>query len=76
MVHAFIMVKTAAGKSEALLEDIEALDSVEEAHVVAGDWDVIVEARTAEIYDVLHTAASDIQDLDGVSETKTYIAMG
>jgi DNA-binding Lrp family transcriptional regulator len=75
MVHAFIMVKTSAGKSERLVDDIQGLEDVQEAHVVAGDWDVIVEVETEEVYDVLHTAVSDVQDLGGVTETKTYFSM-
>lgn len=76
MVDAFIMVKTAAGKSESLLSTVASLEGVEEAHIVAGDWDVIVEVSAEEVYDVLKTASTSIQELDGVSGTKTYISMG
>ncbi len=44
MVHAFIMVKTAAGKSEGLLAEIADLESVADAHIVAGNYDIIAEA--------------------------------
>jgi DNA-binding Lrp family transcriptional regulator len=75
MVHAFIMVKTDAGKSEDLLADVRSLAGVAEAHIVAGDYDIIVEVDTEEVYEVLHTASSDIQDLEGVADTKTYISL-
>lgn len=75
MVHAFIMVKTAAGKSEDLLADVRGLDGVEEAHIVAGEFDLIVEVAAEEVYEILHTASSEIQDFGGVSDTKTYIAL-
>lgn len=75
MVHAFIMVKTDAGKSEDLLADVQELAGVAEAHIVAGDFDIIVEVDTDEVYDVLHTASTDIQDLGGVADTKTYISL-
>ncbi|WP_254766977.1 Lrp/AsnC ligand binding domain-containing protein [Salinilacihabitans rarus] len=75
MVHAFIMVKTAAGKSEGLLADIRNLEAVSDAHIVAGNFDIIAEADVPEVYDVLHTASTDVQSLDGVTDTKTYIAM-
>jgi DNA-binding Lrp family transcriptional regulator len=75
MVHAFVMVKTAAGKSEDLLSSIQELSTVQEAHVVAGDFDIIVEVEATEVYDVLHAASSEVQRLDGVTDTKTYIAM-
>jgi DNA-binding Lrp family transcriptional regulator len=75
MVHAFIMVKTAAGKSEDLLADIRGLDPVREAHIVAGNYDIISEVDAPEVYDILHTVSSDMQRLDGVADTKTYISM-
>ena len=75
MVHAFIMVKTAAGRSGDVLDSVRKLDRISEAHVVAGDFDVIVEADAEEVYDVLQTASSDISGLDGVADTKTYMAL-
>lgn len=75
MVHAFVMVKTAAGKSEDLLESTVAIEGVDEAHVVAGEYDVIAEASGEEVYDVMHEVATRIRDLDGVTDTRTYIAL-
>ncbi|MFA9425529.1 Lrp/AsnC family transcriptional regulator [Natronorubrum sp. A-ect3] len=75
MVHAFIMIKTAAGKSEGLLEAIRDLEPVTDAHIVAGSYDVIAEVDAPEVYDVLETVSSRMQALEGVSDTKTYIAM-
>ncbi|APW96585.1 ArsR family transcriptional regulator [Halobiforma lacisalsi AJ5] len=75
MVHAFIMVKTAAGKSEGLLADIRGLENVAEAHIVAGNYDIIAEVNAPEVYDILETVSSSMQALDGVTDTKTYIAM-
>ena len=76
MVHAFIMVKTAAGKSEGLLAEIDGLESVTDAHIVAGNYDIIAEIDAPEVYDVLQTASSKLQQLNGVTDTKTYIGMG
>jgi DNA-binding Lrp family transcriptional regulator len=75
MVHAFIMVKTAAGRSEDVLQAVRGLDKISEAHVVAGDYDVIAEADADEVYDVLHAASSDISGVEGVADTKTYMAI-
>lgn len=75
MVHAFIMVKTAAGKSEGLLADIRNLERTDDAHIVAGNYDIIAEVDVDGVYEVLETVSSGIQGLDGVSETKTYIAL-
>ena len=75
MVRAFIMVKTAAGKSEQLLESIRGIDGVEEAHIVAGQYDIIVEGMGEEVYDLMHGVATNLRDLDGVVDTRTYICM-
>ena len=75
MVRAFIMVKTGAGESEPTVEAIREIETVTEAHVVAGEFDVIAEVDAPEVYEVLHTASSTIQNLDGVVDTKTYFAL-
>lgn len=75
MVDAVIMVKTAAGRSEETVVAVRDLENVTEAHVVAGEFDIIAEVSADEVYDVLHTASSNIQGLEGVVDTKTYIAM-
>ncbi|WP_136717286.1 Lrp/AsnC ligand binding domain-containing protein [Halorientalis salina] len=75
MVRAYIMVKTAAGKSEGLVEATRDLPGVEEAHIVAGKYDIIVEGRGEEVYDVMHSVATDIRDLNGVADTRTYICL-
>lgn len=75
MVHAFVMIKTGAGESEGLIDDVRALSTVAEAHIVAGAYDVIAEVDTEEVHDVLQTASSRIQGLAGVTDTKTYISL-
>jgi DNA-binding Lrp family transcriptional regulator len=76
MVHAFIMVKTAAGTAEDLVDAIGEITDVTEGHIVAGNYDIIAEVDVEEVYDILNAVASDIRALDGVADTKTYISMG
>jgi DNA-binding Lrp family transcriptional regulator len=75
MVRAFIMVKTAAGESATLQNRIREMDAVPEAHVVAGKYDVIAEAEAEEVYTVINTVATDLHELDGVVDTRTYICL-
>jgi DNA-binding Lrp family transcriptional regulator len=75
MVRAYIMVKTAAGKSEELLDGTTGIDGVLEAHIVAGQYDIIVEVEGEEVYDVMHSVATAIRELDGVVDTRTYICL-
>lgn len=75
MVRAFIMVKTAAGKSAELQDRIREMDAVLDAHVVAGQHDVIVEAEADEVYSVINAVATDLHDLDGIVDTRTYVCL-
>lgn len=75
MVQAFVMIKTGPGQSEAVKADLVDIDGVSEAHVVAGNFDIIVEVAGGEVYDILHAVVSDIQALDAVTDTKTYISL-
>ncbi len=75
MVRAFIMVKTAAGHAEELVDAVLATDHVLEGHVVAGEFDIIAEVEAEEVYDVMHSAATAIRGLDNVTDTKTYICL-
>jgi DNA-binding Lrp family transcriptional regulator len=75
MVHAFVMVKTAAGASEGLVDTLRNAAQVTEAHIVAGEYDVIAEVDVGEVYDVLDTVANEIRSLEGVADTRTYISM-
>ncbi|MFB6199208.1 MAG: Lrp/AsnC ligand binding domain-containing protein [Halobacteriaceae archaeon] len=75
MVHAFVMVKTGAGEAESVRDAAMQLEGVIDAHVVAGNYDVIAEISGGEVYDVLHAVSSDIQDISGVTDTKTYVAL-
>jgi DNA-binding Lrp family transcriptional regulator len=75
MVHAVIMVETGTAKSTEILDAIEELAGVSEAHVVAGEYDVIVEFESEEMYDVLDAASTGIQELDGVVDTRTYVSI-
>lgn len=75
MVHAFVLVKANVGEAPNLTEQVRAIDEVTEAHVVAGDWDLVVELEAPEVYDLLNATAEDVQGIDGVVDTKTYVSL-
>ncbi|MDQ2050007.1 Lrp/AsnC ligand binding domain-containing protein [Natronolimnohabitans sp. A-GB9] len=75
MVTAFIMIKANTGEADRLREDIEAIDGVQSAHIVAGDVDLIAKAQVETPAAVKEIAATHIQGVDGVENTQTYIAM-
>ena len=75
MVKAFIMVKAGSGEAEALSNAIGTLNHVTEVNVVAGDFDLIVEAEADAVYDVINAAATEIRGLADVDDTKTYVCL-
>ena len=43
--------------------------------LLAGQYDIIVEAVGEEVYDLMHGVATQLRDIDGVADTKTYICL-
>lgn len=75
MVTAYIMIKANTGEADRLRTDIEEIEGVEDAHIVAGDVDIIAKVTVETPGEVKDIAATAIQDIDGVEDTHTYIAM-
>jgi DNA-binding Lrp family transcriptional regulator len=75
MVVAYVMVKAHTGQADRLANDIEATDGVTSAHIVAGDVDIIAKVDVASPGEVKNIAATTIQNLEGVEDTHTYVAM-
>jgi len=75
MVTAYVMVKAHTGDADRLRDEIEAIDGVTEAHIVAGDVDLIAKVSVDTPAAVKDVAATHIQDIEGVESTQTYIAM-
>ncbi|MCD2198713.1 MULTISPECIES: Lrp/AsnC family transcriptional regulator [unclassified Halobacterium] len=75
MVTAYVLVKANTGEADRLLDAIAAIDGVVDAHIVAGDVDVIAKLDVDSPTDVKDIAADEIQHTDGVEDTETYISM-
>jgi len=75
MVKAYIMIKAHTGEADRLRTEIEAIDGVERAHIVAGDVDLIAVVNVSTPAAVKDIAAAEIQAINGIGSTQTYIAM-
>lgn len=75
MVTAYVMVKAHTGRADELKTEIESIEGVDSAHIVAGDVDIIAKVHVDSPSQVKDIAANAIQGLDGVEDTHTYIAM-
>jgi DNA-binding Lrp family transcriptional regulator len=76
MVHAFVLVDAAAGTAESVVEAARDVEGVEEAHVVAGDFDVVLEVSGPTVHDVLSTVTRSVRSREGVGTTRTYVSLG
>lgn len=75
MVTAYIMIKALTGDADRLQSEIEAVEGVVDASIVAGDVDFIAKVEVDSPAEVKDIAATAIQGLDGIDTTQTYIAM-
>ncbi len=75
MVYAYTTVDAATGTSEAVCEALADVEGVVDAHVIAGDFDVIIELEGETPHDVLETMTTAIRPLEGVGTTRTYICI-
>ncbi|MFQ3284442.1 MAG: DNA-binding Lrp family transcriptional regulator [Natronomonas sp.] len=75
MVLAYVMVKAHTGEAGQLRDDIEGIDGVVSAHIVAGDVDIIAKVDVDSPGGVKEIAADGVQAIDGVEDTHTYLAM-
>jgi DNA-binding Lrp family transcriptional regulator len=75
MVTAYVMVKANTGEADRLKTEIMDLDGMIDSHIVAGDVDLIAKLNVDSPGDVKEIAADGIQNISGVENTQTYIAM-
>lgn len=75
MVTAYVLIKANTSEADRLLNDVADIDGVVDAHVVAGDVDLIAKIEVESPQAVKAVAADRILSLAGVEDTETYISM-
>ena len=75
MVTAYVMVKANTGEANRLKNEILDIGGIADAHIVAGDVDIIAKLDVESPAEVKDIAAGGIQNIEGVEDTQTYIAM-
>ena len=75
MVTAYVMVKANTGEANRLKNEILDIDGIADAHIVAGDVDIIAKLDVESPAEVKDIAADGIQNIEGVEDTQTSIAM-
>lgn len=75
MVDAYVMIDTAAGTADEVYRTLNDADGVVEAHVITGDFDVMVELAGDEPRDLLRTVTTSVRPIEGVGATRTYVCI-
>ncbi|MGM0398192.1 MAG: Lrp/AsnC family transcriptional regulator [Halobacteriota archaeon] len=75
MPKAYVTIVTSAKMSPEVVDRLETIDAVVEAHIVAGDFDIIAELDASETNDLLPIVTRRIQGIEGVGHTRTYIVL-
>lgn len=76
MVKAFVFVQVDTGSATEVVATVTEIEGVSEAHVVAGDYDVVLEMEATEVADLYPIVSERVRSIDGVEETRTYIELG
>ncbi|WP_227356662.1 Lrp/AsnC family transcriptional regulator [Haladaptatus salinisoli] len=75
MVIAYVLIKANVPSVDRIRDTVAELDGVTDAHIVAGDIDVIAKIDVDSPADVRKTVASGVLSISGVEGTQTHMAM-
>jgi DNA-binding Lrp family transcriptional regulator len=75
VVVAYVAIKANTSEADRLLETVSAVDGVVDAHIVAGDVDLIAKLNVDSPAAVKQVAAEEFGGIEGVESTTTYLAM-
>lgn len=71
MVEAFVLIQTEQGKMAQVAEEVQEIEGVDDAVVVAGPYDVIAHVSADEIDAIGKLIVSEVQTVPGVTRTLT-----
>lgn len=76
MTKALILINTQAGAMKYVRKKVAELDTVTEAAMLTGPYDIMALVEADEIVDVTDTLVGKIRNLSGVEDTVTNIVIG
>jgi DNA-binding Lrp family transcriptional regulator len=75
MVTAYVLIKANVPSVDRIRDTVAELDGVVDAHIVAGDIDLIAKVEVDSPAAVRETVASGVLTINGVESTQTHMAM-
>lgn len=73
MIVAFIMAKIESTKSRNILEEVRALDEVEEAFLIYGAYDLLIKCVFKTPESMSSFVVNELRKVDGVKDTITNV---
>jgi DNA-binding Lrp family transcriptional regulator len=73
MIVAFIMAKIESTKSRTILDEVRALDEVEEAYLIYGAYDLLIKCVFKTPESMSSFVVNELRKVDGVKDTITNV---
>jgi len=73
MVLAYIMVRVDAGEERNVLKKVEEFGEVKEAHIIYGEWDLIMKIEVANVEEITVFVVDKLRKIEAVKLTSTMI---
>jgi DNA-binding Lrp family transcriptional regulator len=75
MIEAYLLITTPAETSRAVVEQLRALDVVQRANVIAGEFDIAAIVTADSAQELLAFVTDEIQGIENVSRTRTCVVV-
>jgi len=74
MIKAYVLMVTAPGKTRGIVEQLAAMDAVQEVHEVMGPYDIVAEISASTLGDIAPLLSGQIRSIQDVLSTTTLVA--
>ncbi|MHA2270278.1 MAG: Lrp/AsnC family transcriptional regulator [Candidatus Hodarchaeales archaeon] len=75
MTTAFVLINTEIGSEEAVLASLKDIDSVEEANLVYGVYDIVTKVSAPSTEELKNVILTKLRELENVRSTLTMIVV-
>jgi DNA-binding Lrp family transcriptional regulator len=75
MTSAFVLVNAELGREEEVLGKLQSLNPVKEAHIVYGEYDIILKVEAEDQKTPKDSLFSEIRKLGGIRSTLTMVVI-
>ncbi len=74
-MKAYVLIKIRAGEVKSVVESLQKVEGVAEAHMTFGPYDAVAEVDTEDVAKLGSITATQIQPIPGVEQTLTCLTV-